>query len=249
MSQLGKELIPRQTIEQMVLAYEQGMIEIKQGIEQIHLGEARLHAAFGAFNQYTNFTACTSWVRDLEKTMLSGAWKGIIDQSGIRKYMSEKRLKEIDEKLHSGTMPPLTVDEVYALLMAMQQNAPAIQDEMIKEVYSFIHPHWHENAKYRYKTNKRYEIGKKAILSWYMVDYDSYNRYFRVNYEKRDRLNHLERVFLLLDGKPMPDRAYQSCLVDGIHTAGPSGKPRPSISKSRLTETAIYILHSNGWIY
>jgi hypothetical protein len=222
MSIFDTGIIPQTTIEQMINAYNQCTEEMQEGFQLLADAEKRLRAAFGSSTGYTSFSViertcywncdrADEFTREQVKRLKIGAWERIIDAAGIRKLMSKQRAEELDRKLKVGEMPDVTVEEVWILLQAFTQNAAAIQDELFAEVYDFLRPGTWDH----YKTNKRYEIGRKVILSG-MVD-SSWAGGFSVSYYHDSKFIRLDRVFHLLDGKGIPS-GYRSPLVDAINT-------------------------------
>ena len=95
------------------------------------------------------------------------AWRKIIDILGIRKTMSNKRLKELDENIENNKMLDLTLENIQSISEGMVESAGEYAKEAILEVYEFLRLGASHNNKY--KTNDKYakfELGKKVIIPY-----------------------------------------------------------------------------------
>ena len=127
--------------------------------------------------------------------------------------MSDKRVKELDDLLKDGDLPEITEENIFNLLEKFIEDAPAIQEELFEQVFKLLRPPGGYGGEY--KTNDKFKVGKKVILTW-MVDRRC-DGSFHVSYYHSDELNALDRVFHLLDGAGIQN-GYQSLLVQAIDT-------------------------------
>jgi len=228
-----KDIVEANTIERLVEVYQESMAEMEEGFRLLAQSESRLNQFFGDFNKYTSFSLIDhnaerwymsakevdAYIASVKARISTGVWKQILDKTGIHKVLSEKRQQELEGKLKARAMPPLTVEEVWSLLMAFTQNAKDIQEELYKEVYQDLRPaNWDH-----YKTNSRYEIGPKLIMTGTVEHRYSWEKApYQVSYYREDKLIRLDRVFHLMAGKGIPE-GYRSPLVDAINTS-PTGQ-------------------------
>lgn len=230
MATFGSEIINRQTIGDLVDAYEQACAEFNQGLQLLAQAETRLHNAFGAYNVHSDFgvihyhrgpywryTEPESYFNETVKRWRSGAWLAIIEAAGVRKILTEKRQKELDEHLEKGEMPEITVQLILEWLSSIALGAGELQTELLMDVFEDLRPGARMHN--RHKTNGRNEIGKKVILTGWV----EYQYGYRVNYYRQDQLVRIDRAFHLLDGEGIPG-GYKSPLVDAIGTSKESGK-------------------------
>lgn len=217
------QIIKPATAQEMAESFIESGKEIREAYLLLGNAEKRLNAAFGDYTHYGRFETVSRdiyWNKDapletVEKIMdqLSrSAWKRIIDKLQVRSRMSSSRKEELDKNLENGDLPDLTVENIYSLLEHYLQDAEEIQKEMVKEVFDFLRP-----RRDFYKTNDKFVVGKKVILSGCTERKWSGGGY-RVNYYRQDDLVSLDRVFHILDGASTPD-AYDSPLTDMIATA------------------------------
>ena len=88
-------------------------------------------------------------------------------------------------------------------------DSGTLLNETVKEVFDWLRP-WRDE----YKTNKRFQIGKKAIKDW-MVENHGYG--FGIRHRSEKEITALDNAFHLLDGKGV--RRYPEDLVTGIKTS------------------------------
>jgi Domain of unknown function (DUF4942) len=224
MSHLDKGLIPKKTAEQMVGAYDLAMEKVRQGYTLLDEAQRLLETSFGSYTHHGNFdtvSRTTYWYGDerakdtckaIKDHCTRSAWSVILGVLQIEKVASNRRIEKIQDDLENGQLPPLTVDEIFNLLQSMVQNAGEIHQELVEEAFKILRPA-NRNG---YKTNQRYEIGKKVILGW-MVEHQWTGGKFRVRYGSRDRVNAVDKAFHLLDGKGIPD-GYDLPLATAIET-------------------------------
>lgn len=214
----GKDIIPVHTVSEMVDAYNQSVADIKQAFNLIAISNKRMTDIFGAYNEYTNFHFNIGYKEEkMLEELKSGVWKSIVDAIGLQKILSEKRTRELEESLEQHKMPDITLQNVLETIATFSNGSQALQKELVQEVYRYLKPASWDT----YKTNKRYDIGKKVILGW-RVEHD-YSGNFRCNYHHEDGLVRIDRVFHLLDGAGVP-KGYRSPLVDAINTSGRRGE-------------------------
>ena len=217
------ELIRRQTVSQMVNAYDTAAAEIRQAYELLATAQQRVNAAFG---DSSAFDTCPDhvWGTGPERAakvlelMKPRAWSIIAEKMQMRRVLSIKARDDLDRQLADvKTLPELTVDNVLAMFQAMTQNLETYVAEAVREVYEFLRPHHSQH-----KTNTELDIGRRAILTW-MLEHN-YGGGFRVNYRREQWTRALDNVFSMLDGKgtiashcgPLSDAI--GALAPGVYT-------------------------------
>ena len=224
MGAFGKDLIKPVTAREMVDAYQTAIREMREAYSILAGAEQRLNAAYGDYNGYGRFSVMDEkiyWDSNRADQIVEGyiekikraAWSRIIDKIQIRQRMSEKRQKQLTDTLEGDDLPDLTVENIYNLLEHYFNDSEEIQRELIDQVFKMLTP---QGTWKPYKTNDRFVVGKKVILSGRLRL--EYGGGFGVNYYYGEDLNALERVFFILDGAPTPKDCYNSQLADAIDT-------------------------------
>lgn len=208
------------TIGNVIGVYEQGKKDVKEAYEQL----LKTADSFDSIMDYPPLS------RDLLKSerdsilekMNTKAWQKIIDISGARKFMSSKKLDELDKRIHRDNhryetiepMPELNAQKASDMIQALIQNGRDFAEDMLREAFDYCRP-----ARSEFKTNKKFRVGKKVI--WYGVEM-SFGK-FRLYYGTHaDKFRVLDRAFHLLDGKGMSEKyngSYNSPLIDAIQSS------------------------------
>lgn len=143
-------------------------------------------------------------------------WSAIVERSGIRRILSDKRAKEIDEQLDRGPLPPLTMPNVQSWIASAQGSAETLLREKVAEVFNWLRP------RSDYKTNDKYVVGKRVVLE-YMVERADPRWGWKpnVNYDKWQILTSLETLFTTMDGRGERTKGWKSDLHTAINAADP----------------------------
>lgn len=219
MSQFDSNLATRTTVSAMIDSFNQASNMITEGYKILAEAEQILEAAFG--NHYSDFDTVDqnsgrSSPNDfIQKKIKRSAWRSLINMLEIRKALSIKRAKELDENLEDADkLPPIELETVFEMFSTLVNNSESFAREAIAEVYEDLRP-----RQSRYKTNQKNaheHIGRKIILSGRIQ-----NRYgggFQINYYQSSNFIALDKVFHLLDGGKLALDGYQSPLIDAINT-------------------------------
>lgn len=162
----------------------------------------------------------------VEQEMKRDAWSILINKLGIRKVMSTKRRKALDDALLSSQnkyhrtndpidqMPPIDEENIFAVMQGYRASADEFLDESIAEEYEWIKP-WRSDE---YVTNRqnRWRIGRKMIKHCV----GGYGSTYRPCTHDHPHLQNLDNIFHLLDGKGFP-ASHNGPLCDAI-----SGLPK-----------------------
>lgn len=111
-------------------------------------------------------------------------------------------------------MPEITQSSVTDVVRSFSSQLDTLLTEAVTEVYNWLRP-WRD----RYKTNSKYEVGKKVILEWTIEKHWAKEGRFRVRYESQQRLTALENVFSSLDGAGQVSKGHFSLLQQAIESA------------------------------
>ena len=135
---------------------------------------------------------------EVHQQISTNAWKYVIDQCGLKAYMTEARQKELQKQLIQGQFPVLTVENILATLQGLSSQVGILLQESAKEVFDWLRPRQRDHGVGKLKTNKQWDIGSKAIVG-YSVE-ANYNGGFHLNYNREANFRALGNVFSLLEG-------------------------------------------------
>lgn len=195
----GQLPIPRNSVAAMVATYHDALAKIREACAAIHEQEQRIHAAFGEGShirletRHLRFDDPKKEIADMDRW----AWRAIVNVSGIRRILSVRATKEIDEQLDRQELPPITEANVEGFLRNHRESAGDHLAEAVREVHDSLRP-----TGDHYKRNSQYDIGRRVILEgWVMPGY-GFGRPFRASSYRDPHFRALDNVFRLLDGKP-----------------------------------------------
>lgn len=233
---MSHELALRGTVAELVAAFEAAEREVRECFARLTEAERRLNAAFmtdGALSPIridasggryrTDFEA----VDDAVGRMTREAWRSIIERLELRRVLSISRWEELQRQLAGRgpgavQLPDITQDNVLQFAAQYMDDLPRILQESVAEVYDWLRPRQNDRVA-RLKTNPKFELGGRVIVSqvverqWLKTDM------FRVQYNSAQRLTALENVFTALDGAGQVNKRYRSDLQDAIESA-PDGR-------------------------
>jgi hypothetical protein len=212
---MNNELALQQTVNDLVRVYEAAASEIRDCFARLEKTKDTLNASFSrqgheihlhdGFNHYLHLDADATIGR-----IRRDAWELIIERLDLRKFLSIQRWKELEGMLAKDELPEITVENVRSVLRGFMNQAPAMLEEAVEEIFNLLRPHHSE-----YKTNSEEEIGPKVILE-YMVD-TGWSGNYQVNYRQHPDLTAIENVFMALDGARTDKRNHYSDLSQAIN--------------------------------
>lgn len=217
------DLAQHSTITQLVGVYQQAEADIRAALASITNAQEQLNHFFDG-RGYGFSIARSSYdlpePDDAIARLHKATWRAIVERLELRKMLSLARIKDLDRQLETGTdLPPITFENILAMLESNLQNADAYLEEKVREIYEWLRPDGY--ALREYKTNQesqRHGIGRKVILTWNTVRANYSGRGYQVNYDRHDHLRALDQVFHMLDGKPAFQTSYRGELCDAIET-------------------------------
>ncbi len=210
-NEIDTDIIPHQTISSIVENVQRAIADAQQGIRLLRDARTRLRQALGHESggyyadlfkdRLSNYALDddSDLPEESEKLITRNAWQYIIDQTGLSKFMTDRRRKEIDEQIEKGQLPPLTVENIVGTLQSLSQKVNGLLEESIREVFDWLRPVNDNYGVGRLKTNKRFKVGPKVIVGW-AVEY-GYGQRYRFQYRSEQRFTSLANAFSLLDGK------------------------------------------------
>lgn len=241
MSSFDKEIITKQTAQEMERAFSIACEQIREGYAMLDRAQKLLEATFGKYTHYGDLDV----IQDNDRTaknktrperiihkIKKSVWYKLIGLLNLDRLASKKRYEEIQKNLESGNLPDVTVANIFDTFMSFMQNQEEITKELVQEAFKTLFP---ERGKYI--TNRKHDKGTnhKVILTW-KVEH-RWSGEFRVRYHSEQDLIVVDRVFHILDGKSIPD-GYRSPLVDAINTSGNKGTGETEYFKFRACQNA-----------
>lgn len=137
-------------------------------------------------------------VQAAAKSIDASAWAYLMNESGLRTFMDAAARKEWDAKVYDLDVPPLTAENITATFTALHESRGDLFDRGVINCFRAL--------SWNHKTNQPFKFGKRVILGYLLKPYGSGpNRWLSVCFDRTNRLDDLDRVFHLLDGKPEPD--------------------------------------------
>jgi hypothetical protein len=240
------ELVPYTTAEHLAAEYRECTARIREAANILTEQSARLQAAFsfqGKFDRcnflielaYGSGSQNTRKIDDILHSMKLAAWGAIIEKLNIRRLMSSKRIKELDEALGRSAsgryqgrrgddnegppnFPEITPETIIAVASGFVASANEFLEEAVAEEYDF----WRPRQADEYKTNAvAWKLTRKIIRGW-IVEHGYGGSGYRCNYSYQAHVTALDNIFHMLDGKgPVPE--YKGSLVSAIETS-PDGR-------------------------
>lgn len=226
----------RTTVRELVAVFEQAERDVRTAFATIAAAEKRVNDAFtlGA-PSYREIRVNPSREKhhsvdfgDADRAverMAREAWKTIVERLDVRRVLSAKRAKELDDRLEKGELPPITEEAVYAFANEYR-DVRGFFEEKVAEVFDWLRPREGSWRFTDYKTNQKnakLELGPKVVLTGMVhASFMGRNRFggrFDVDYDDKARLVALEAVFRALDGKGWGTKEYEADLVTAIEAA------------------------------
>jgi hypothetical protein len=230
-NEIDKDAIPYQRIPAIVENVDLVKIEIAEAFRLMISAQDRLNHALGGggvadssyyhhiFDHNINDYDLPGHAEQSLKRITKNAWKYILDQTGLNQYMTDKRKNEIYQQIENGSLPPLTAENIQGTLMGLAGKMNGLLEESIREVFDWLRP-LNDYGVGSLKTNKRFTVGKRAIVGWSVEN--SYNGVFRFQYRSEGKFLSMGNVFSLLDGKGILKNPHD--LVTRCKVAMISGK-------------------------
>lgn len=216
------DLAHRETLTALVGTYNQAVAEIEQAYATLAAAQGKLKAAFlGGFASFEVIRRNSADPSPEEaKKVLAGikrqAWRVIVDRLEIRRILSISRREKLDQQLYEekSDLPDITEENVMAMLQDGMAKSTEYAQEAVFEIFDWLRPRNGRNA--NLKTNEKWRVGKKVIVSAVEMQYD---RRFRVRYHQQKEVTALDNVFHMLDGRG-PLKTHHGPLHDAIEASG-----------------------------
>ena len=205
------DLIKRTTIIEMVTTWERAQKDITECLKTLTETEKRLEQVFGSYC-WDNDAVKRMDTEKLLKSIRRRAWGYLIEKSEMRRLLSVRRAKELDEQLEKGELPEINEEEIIKMVKSAVENVGKFSDELIEEVFNILRPH-----QSGYKTDAKFAsaLGNRVILPHRVTSFYSGNGKFRCQYHYENDLRAIDNVFHALDGQGF-SKSYYGNLYDAI---------------------------------
>lgn len=221
MTKFDQALFKRHNIGELVEIYSQAKDTINQAYADLADAEEILKAA--GIEYADTLPNRNRRFRKGENTPQAGVigelneriWRHVVDLMEIRKFLSIKKAKELDDQLDKGSFPAVTYDNIFNTFLSLMAQAGDFAQDQIKEVYNWLRPYSDQRDKY--KTNSIWEVGKKVIKYGIECPWNSEGNW-RITYHYEQNFIALDKAFHTLDGAPVPSNTYNMPLADAIRS-------------------------------
>jgi len=223
----GTDVVNYTTASQMADVYQRAIARIRVAHAMVEQEAKALQDAFEgrSYDFDISMTLGHSNSRlnmeQIVDKMKRSAWGRIIEKIGVRKVMSSKQQKELDDYLQGGRqsygcdkspeMPDITADNILSVIGGYYQAAPDMLMELIREEYDF----WKAYRPSEYKRNS-FEKLTPRIIKAYIVSMGYGRNPFGLNYNNASHVTALDSIFHLLDGQG-PLTGHKGPLADAIN--------------------------------
>jgi len=150
-------------------------------------------------------TAMEAITRSIDRDI----WRELMQRSGMQSLMDAQARDEWYNSLEKDDIPAISEENILSTFKQLHLNKGEVFERDVINVF--------KGLSWNFKTNSPCRFGGKIIVTG-LVKYDRWG--FGLNWGwQRDRLADLERMLMLLDGKPVPDNRADVTrrLGDHIH--------------------------------
>jgi hypothetical protein len=249
------DLAIRSAVSALVAAFNKAEANVRQAFALIVSTQNEVNAAFlfapddsGRIQIWANASGHGEDFRKPEeaiKRMTRSAWAAIAERLELRRWLSVRRWKLVEERLNKGPLPAITEENVLAFVQEYAAEAGELVAEAVAEVFDWLRPRGARSRgpgspqhPDRYQANRAVEIPAKVIL---MRVVDPATRWgWSPHVNRSAELTALENVFNHLAGRGSITKGYYSELELAIRAAGTRGEAETDLFHVR------YFQNGNG---
>jgi len=125
-------------------------------------------------------------------------WRRLMDESGMISLMDARAREEWNRQVYDGDVPELSLENILATFKDLHGRKDELFERGVIEAFKAL--------SWDYKTHSPVCFGKKIIMNHAVNYWEDYG--FRVEHTVIHRLDDLERIFHLLDGRPAPEARH-----------------------------------------
>ncbi|EAS1839009.1 DUF4942 domain-containing protein [Salmonella enterica] len=154
-------------------------------------------------------TAMKAITRNLDR----GIWRDLMERSGMLSIMDAQAREQWYNSLEKDDIPAVSETNILSTFEQLHQSKNEVFERGVINVF--------KSLSWDFKTNNPCKFGSKIIVNG-LVKCDRWG--YSLNWSwQRDRLADLERMLMLLDGKPVPDNRADVTRRLGDHIHGNRG--------------------------
>ncbi|EOR7868480.1 DUF4942 domain-containing protein [Escherichia coli] len=200
----SSEVIPSISIENILARAAYAMTTFADGLAKIReaqklMKEVTDEKMYGFHEIVRNGLGASSddaAIKRMKRNLDSGIWTRLMNETGMKTLMSHQQISDWEKQLDTPSMPEATLDNIHASFRALHQDKGQIFEQGVTDVF--------KKLSWDYKTNCPCKIGKKIIVNSMVGSAHSKNCYY-VTDQGRNKLNDLEKMMSILDGRNVPD--------------------------------------------
>ena len=147
-------------------------------------------------------------------------WDRLIDQLGVRQFLSIRAAEDLDRQLRDRQMPEITLETMRDLAQSYRSQIASLHEDAVREVFDLLRPRSSWGAKHKTNEKNRWQLGKKVVLTGWV------ERTFSKRYvlTREQQATALENVLRALDGKGMVQASYHPDLYHAVELADEEGR-------------------------
>ncbi|ALU52617.1 DUF4942 domain-containing protein [Klebsiella sp. 1SOBk12mer] len=214
------EVICSTSIERTVTGRNAALAQIETLIQQLDDISTLTHSIGGKtaldWAMKQNFR-CGCWLMEkpevamkaITRNLDRGIWRDLMKKSGMLSLMDAVAREQWYNSLEKDDIPAVSEENIMSTFEQLHLNKGEVFERGVINVF--------KGLSWDYRTNSPCKFGAKIIVTG-LVKFDRWG--FGLNWGwQRDRLADLERMLMLLDGKPVPDNRADVTrrLGDHIH--------------------------------
>lgn len=231
------DLVEYSTASAMAECYEREIANIRRLMVEIGEANGRLLHMFVKEGGYASefhlqmqyrtrtYDLDAQGAAQIEAHLHRAAWAALVDKLDIRKLMSSDAQRKLNDQLDGYSryssekppdLPPITADNIMAVLTDMIGRSGEFLEEKIREEYAYFKP-----RRERLATDNANRLAEKIIVS-YAVE-KSWRNSWDIRHSSADHYRALDSIMHMLDGAGISEK-YDGDLVSAIRSADITGK-------------------------
>lgn len=199
-------IIEKHEVSRLAEEYQNILNKTHEGLELLLDAQARMEMIFGQCSSIipnnelrlysSGIGGKDRFKNESHQEIRKNAWRHVLKAGEIENFMTTQDKGIINTKINNNEIPEFTIENIYGTLEGFALSVNDNIQKIANDVYRYFHPY---NS--RYKTNKKYRLGEKAI----MVDaVECVRGFWRLRYDSE--VFDIHRLCCLLDGKGVPKR-------------------------------------------
>jgi hypothetical protein len=226
----GTDIIRKASIEELAGHRERALELYRQAAEILQEAMKTAAKACPSYTHHTppareferlaylgRYNSVDGFVTEARKSLDKGIWRHCMQATHLAQVMDATARKQFDEQIEKEP-PEATIDNLMATLLSLVGNSGAIFSRGVVETFRTLDPNrYQRNDAFKIKERVAFDRAFTAQVGPY-VGSRFWNHYAQINEHLRD----IERVFCVMDGKPIPERC--GGIVAVIDSTKASGK-------------------------